>query len=273
MSPRRRGFTLVELLVVIGVIAALIAMLLPVLNGARRHGERVQCASNLRQLAIAFISYCNDNHGWFPSSGASRDSAMPSDWLHWRPADNLDNSAVARYLGRPLNPAILRCPADDWAAHGKALAAANIGYSMQSYVYPFSYCSNWWLSCDQAVGQSRQQVLGRNSLPKISMVKAPSTASLLGEVDERVLYASAWAPSAGTQTGIVWAQLLSIRHDAPKPREVWRPYFMPAASNPDARGNLAFADGHVDFAPRRVAQDPRVYAPQLTSLADYPWAE
>jgi prepilin-type processing-associated H-X9-DG protein len=48
---------------------------------------------------------------------------------------------------------------------------------------------------------------------------------------------------------------------------------MPAASNPDARGNLAFADGHVDFAPRRVAQDLRVFAPQLISLADYPWAE
>ena len=41
----------------------------------------------------------------------------------------------------------------------------------------------------------------------------------------------------------------------------------------DARGNLAFADGHVDFAPRRVAQHPRVFAPQLTYLADYAWAE
>ena len=68
-------------------------------------------------------------------------------------------------------------------------------------------------------------------------------------------------------------QLLSIRHDAPKPREAWRPYFIPAASNPDARGNLAFADGHVDFTPRRVAQDPRVYAPQLVEFVNYRWAE
>ena len=68
MSPRRRGFTLAELLVVIRIIAALIAMLLPVLNGARRHGERAQCASNLRQLAIAFISSCRRSGGGLPDS-------------------------------------------------------------------------------------------------------------------------------------------------------------------------------------------------------------
>ena len=180
MAPRRRGFTLVELLVVIGIIAALIAMLLPVLNDARRHGERVQCASNLRQIAIAFISYCNDNHGWFPGSGVSPNTALPSDWLHWRPGDNLNNSAVARYLGRPLNPAILRCPADDWAAHRKTLAAANTGFSMQAYVYPFSYCSNRWLSCDEALSRISPTVSARNSLLKISMVKDPSRTSLLG---------------------------------------------------------------------------------------------
>ena len=67
--PRRRrrrtsrGFTLVELLVVIGIIAVLIAVLMPGLSGARRQARSVACLSNLRQLAAAYQMYCNENKG------------------------------------------------------------------------------------------------------------------------------------------------------------------------------------------------------------------
>src|ERR1041385_399201 len=63
---RQTGFTLVELLVVIGIIALLISILLPSLNRARETANRVKCGSNMRQIGQAMLLYSNENKAKYP---------------------------------------------------------------------------------------------------------------------------------------------------------------------------------------------------------------
>lgn len=78
------GFTLVELLVVIGIIALLIAILMPALAKARRAAQAVTCGNQLKQLAMAVTFYANDNNGTLPWSALPTNTSA-SQW--WKPSD------------------------------------------------------------------------------------------------------------------------------------------------------------------------------------------
>src|SRR5215469_13174167 len=62
---RQPGFTLVELLIVIAVIAILMALLLPVISSAMLRAKDIKCRNNLKQLGLALVMYTTDSHGSF----------------------------------------------------------------------------------------------------------------------------------------------------------------------------------------------------------------
>src|SRR5437870_2667566 len=94
--PRRHAFTLVELLVVIGIIAVLIAVLLPTLNKARRAASKSVCLSNQRQLAMCLLLYANENRGWMPLNGPG-DNASTA-WGLRRPYPNNNPAEAFKYV-------------------------------------------------------------------------------------------------------------------------------------------------------------------------------
>jgi prepilin-type N-terminal cleavage/methylation domain-containing protein/prepilin-type processing-associated H-X9-DG protein len=86
----KRGFTLVELLVVIGIIALLISMLLPALNKARQQANLVACASNLRNIGQLVQEYAADNRGFLPYGYATVSQVVGGKSLGGEPLNSTE---------------------------------------------------------------------------------------------------------------------------------------------------------------------------------------
>jgi len=246
-SRIRRGFTLVELLVVIGIIALLISILLPSLSRAREQGNMIKCLSNMRQLGIAFQGYVNNNKGHFPFSAPWSPDVNNEDWIWWqtrtvpatapnagRPVVDLGGSAIAPYLGK-LTPELFQCPTDD--------VLNRQSMNPVDGPYPYSYTMNWKLN-------------GRDpKAPKITGVRNATEKILLAEEDQLTINDGHWVPplfdqSNGYVSGSGSLDLLETRHDRRKsiPDSGYNPL-----PNPDLRGNVVFVDAHAEFVPRRYA--------------------
>ena len=95
---QKRGFTLVELLVVIAVIALLLAILMPALRRAREAAKRVYCLNNLKQLTLAWMMYANDNDDKVVRSSAVEGNPGAA-WTGWNYFDYPDQDQIALIKG------------------------------------------------------------------------------------------------------------------------------------------------------------------------------
>ena len=109
---KRRGFSLVELLVVIGIIALLIAILMPALQKAQAQAKWVQCQSNLRQCGVHLQMYANQWRGWCypPKLGAGTPKGYRWPVFVFKPA--------------VYNPPEMLCPSDEIDGAGKLIGLA-----------------------------------------------------------------------------------------------------------------------------------------------------
>jgi len=162
-SNDRRAFTLIELLILIGIVALLVALLVPALAVARGSARRVQCASNLRQWGAALHAYAAANDGYLPRRGqgveAVTQMSRETDWFNaLPPLMGLQSYKAMLAAGQMPRTGV-------WACAEAADAGGSGNY--------FNYAMNMWLSTWKADQPDRLERLG-DQATQVFMADGPA---------------------------------------------------------------------------------------------------
>jgi len=264
---RRNGFTLVELMTVIGIIAILVALMLPALSGARKAAQATQCASNLRQIAQAMVNYSVEFRGKFPPN---RGTPVFTFWYN--------QDTLGRYIknSKPapdnqLIDGVLTCPGD--------LEDSRRSYAMNVWasgdVSPFVKA---WETTDPPRGKLWSSGVGNSSnmilmIESFSAVYCPESGppyigfappAVVGGVPilpgERFYGAGGWTSynAEPDRFGETASHVAFFRH-----RRAKEPGGL---GDPIGRLNIAFADGHV-----ALHTDKDLYDKETGKIKDILW--
>ncbi|HTV40343.1 MAG TPA: prepilin-type N-terminal cleavage/methylation domain-containing protein [Candidatus Sulfotelmatobacter sp.] len=257
-GKRDKGFTLIELLVVIAIIAILAAILLPVLEQAKKRGQQASCINNLRQMGIAVTMYPTDFNGEYPNCLTK--PANSANYYVWQPR-------LLPYAGNGRN--VFYCPAalidSAWDTNSNPTLARVVGENGQHDWYGiltgdngsggtldgtrFSYGWNDWglvefstLGMGGDVGQAPNPP--DEYAVKESVVRHPSDMIVIADVRSdtpagQIEYSANTTPP----TGWVTAQDPQWHPQVPCNRHTYHT-------------DIVFADGHVETPLRSAVIDP-----------------
>jgi prepilin-type N-terminal cleavage/methylation domain-containing protein/prepilin-type processing-associated H-X9-DG protein len=255
----RRAFTLVELLVVVGIIALLIAILLPVLSRAREAADTVKCLSNLRQIAVANSMYVAQWNGWAVPGVMGPPSTGRAIWQNnngWRRNINLPEAEPnPKEVGLSQAPDGLLCPAAVTARDRGRLNNSygynirHVNYVPKPLIVTLPAASDWNPITTEFAGVKAIRV--RNPAEKIQFIDAmtpfvePQMSNHYARIDQYQEYGQ----PPGTVNASRVIALPAYRHGRDQ------------KSN-NARINIAFWDGHAatmhrgDVAAVKTPHDP-----------------
>ncbi len=217
----RRAFTLVELLVVVGIIAVLMGVLMPALGKARESARRAICASNIRQLYVASMAYATDNRGFLPPAHYY----FVTRNLHRWHGTRASLSQPFDFAGSPLLKymqlqSVKQCPSFEPTPGGFEASAGGYGYN------------------DRYLGSSIDEAAGPMSIVKkeINYINVPAKFSMLTSPGQTIMFTDA----AMAAPGLIEYSFV----EAPLTSGGW-----PASPSIHFRhagfANIAWADGHV----------------------------
>jgi prepilin-type N-terminal cleavage/methylation domain-containing protein/prepilin-type processing-associated H-X9-DG protein len=271
-SGRRHAFTLVELLVVIGIIAILISVLLPALNNARNKANAVKCASNMRQIYVFSTMFAGENKGKLPRPALVDDLA---DTPGTAPSLSVDNTTawaqvgagqygvadikagvLWRFIpGENVRREIIYCPGDN----GESPVIGSNRQDGERRNMSYSFNGNILDPSDLRMGGSARKL----GVPLAKAKRAADKIFLFEEIAPN----DAWGVPFDYGGGLSprFDDYLSGRHSPRKflnaPRSgpgtaEWNAYIN------NGRGNYVFFDGHVvAMTPGEVYSKPALVGP------------
>lgn len=218
-TPRSSGFTLIELLVVVAIIALLVGLLLPALGSARESARQSACLSNLRQIAIAALSYGNENRGYYCSG--TWDNNSNSSW------GTLDQAGwVADFVnGGFAKPGDLLCPSSPArASQNLSITRVNRSNAWRAWSqaeldtivekgFNTNYCQSWYMAhtdkrSTAVTGDPKNRNVNKGPLRDSGLDFAPLSkvplmgdgTILLGDPDDYALIRGERVPGAKSLT-------------------------------------------------------------------------